>query len=81
MGERMFYRIAMPGLSPGQRRAMARVLQRAADRFEERARGIDLRVARWRKSRPDDASPVIAQTLHGVARDLRSWATRCLGGQ
>jgi hypothetical protein len=60
---------------------MARALERAADLFDERARGIDQRVARWRKYRPDDSSPVIAETLHDVARDLRSWARRCLAGQ
>ena len=79
-GEQMFYGEGMPGLSSGQRRAMARALERAADRFDERARGIDERVARWRKNRPDDSSPVVAQTLHSVAKDLRSWADRCLAG-
>jgi len=73
----MFYGRAMSGLSRGQRQAMARALERAADRFDERARGIDERVARRRKHRPDDASPMIAETLHGVAKDLRSWAARC----
>lgn len=71
----------MSGLSQIQRRAMARALDRAADLFEERARGIDQRVARWRKYRSDDSSPVIAQTLHDVAKDLRSWARRCLPSQ
>jgi hypothetical protein len=77
----MFCGRPMSGLSRGQRQAMARALERAADRFDERARGIDERVARWRKHRPDDASPMIAETLHGVAKDLRSWAARCLASQ
>jgi len=59
---------------------MAHALEWAADRFDVRACGIDERVARWRKNRPDDSSPVVAQTLHAVAKDLRSWANRCLAG-
>jgi hypothetical protein len=33
----MFYGRPMSGLSRGQRQAMARALERAADRFDERA--------------------------------------------
>ena len=32
-------------------------------------------------NRPDDASPMIAETLHGVAKDLRRWAARYLASQ
>jgi hypothetical protein len=56
---------------------MAMALRRAADLFEARADGIDQRVARWRKSRPGDDSPVVARTLHQVSGELRRWAEQC----
>lgn len=64
-------------MPPEQREAMARALSRAADLFDARAKGIDDRVATWRKDRPRDDSPTVARTLHEVARELRSWADRC----
>jgi hypothetical protein len=67
----------MSALTREQRRAMARALNRAADHFDERARHIDESMARWRKVRPRDPSPIQAATLHKVARDLRTWAGRC----
>ncbi len=57
---------------------MPSALRRAADHFEARARGTDDRVAGWRKMRPGDDSPVVAQTLHQVAAELRRWADQCL---
>lgn len=56
-----------------QRRAMARVLSRAAEVLEGRAKEIDDRVARRRKSRGDE-DEIVARTLHGVVRQLRTWA-------
>ena len=56
---------------------MARGLIRAADHFESRASRIDLTVLHWRKTRPNDDSPVIAHTSHSVARELRRWAEQC----
>lgn len=57
---------------------MATALNRAADHFEQRAVGLDDYVARWRKNRPGDDSPIVAHTLHDVARQLRKWAEQCL---
>jgi len=56
---------------------MARALNRAAQHFDFRAEAIDRQTAGWRKGRPGDSSPVVAQTLHGVARELRMWADSC----
>jgi hypothetical protein len=67
-------------LSPVQRDAMARALNRAAEHFDNRAKLIDQRVANWRKGRPGDDSPVVAHTLHGVAGQLRRWADQCVHG-
>ena len=67
----------VPALTEEQRRAMAGALNRAADHFDERARVIDQQMANWRKYRPCDPSPIVAQTMHGVARELRGWAERC----
>jgi predicted kinase len=75
--ERMFYPADMAALNHERRRAMAQALHRAAEHFEVRAQAIDQQVARWRKGRPGDSSPIVAQTLHGVARELRVWADRC----
>jgi len=67
----------MSPLTPSQLAVAARVLNRAADRFEQRALKIDERVARWRKDRARDNAPIVAVTLHDVARELRRWADRC----
>jgi len=75
--EQMFYPGRVSPLSDDQRQAMAGGLIRAADHFDGRAKGIDERVMGWRKNRPNNDSPVIANTLHGVARELRRWAERC----
>jgi len=73
----MFYPAGMPRLTQEQGKAMARALIRAAEHFEGRAQAIDLQIAGWRKGRPSDSSPAVAQTLHGVARELRKWADQC----
>jgi hypothetical protein len=75
--EQMFYSGPVSPLSRDQRQAMAEGLIRAADHFEERAKRIDETVMGWRKNRPNNDSPVIANTLHGVGRELRRWAERC----
>jgi hypothetical protein len=67
----------MSPLTPSQPAVAARVLNRAADRFEHRALKIDERVARWQRDRPRDNAPIVAVTLHDVARELRRWADRC----
>ena len=67
----------MAGLPFEHRKAMARALIRAAEHFDTRARAIDRQIEGWRKGRPGDSSPVVAQTLHSVARELRTWADRC----
>jgi hypothetical protein len=67
----------MAGLPFEHRKAMARALTRAAEHFDTRAQAIDRQTEGWRKGRPGDSSPVVAQTLHGVARELRTWADRC----
>jgi hypothetical protein len=74
----MFYCAGVPGLTQEQTQAMARALSRAAEHFEARAQAIDHQVAGWRKVRPGDSSPVVAQTLHGAARELRKWAEQCV---
>ena len=79
--ERMFYRSGVPGLTREQRHAMARALIRAAEHFEARAQAIDHQAAGWRKGRPGDSSPVVAETLHGAARELRKWADQCASPQ
>ena len=71
--------MSMPGLNEENRRAMARALQRAAEHLDNRAKSMDARITHWRKHRPDDPTPTVAETLHQVARDLRTWAQRCLG--
>jgi hypothetical protein len=73
----MFYSGSMAPLSPDQRQAMADGLTRAAEHFEARAKSLDETVMRWRKNRPSNDSPVIATTLHDVARQLLRWAERC----
>lgn len=70
--------MGMPGLSEEHRKAMARALNRAAEQFDVRAQAIDQQVAGWRKGRPGDSSPIVAHTLHGVARELRKWAEQCV---
>ena len=57
--------------------AKARGAYQIAIDFDRRAAAIDERVATWRKDRPRDDGPVVAMTLHGVARDLRRWAEAC----
>jgi hypothetical protein len=66
------------GLSEEAQKGMARALNRAADHFEERAGQIDDGVSHWRKDHARDSSPVIAQTMHSVAQDLRNWAKQSL---
>lgn len=73
----MFYSGPVAPLSHDQRQAMAGGLTRAAEHFEARAQRLDETVMHWRKNRPNNDSPVIAKTLHGVAQELRRWAERC----
>ena len=79
VAEHLFYSRSMPSLSEDNRRAMARALQRAAEHLDDRAKSMDARIAHWRKHRSDDPTATIAATLHEVARDLRTWAQKCLG--
>jgi hypothetical protein len=67
----MFYAAPVAPLSLDQRQAMARGLVRAADHFDVRAKMLDETILRWRKNRPNNDSPVVAHTLHDVARELR----------
>lgn len=64
-------------LSRRELNAAARALKRAADHFEQRALQMDDRVAGWRKDHRHDDAPVVASTLHSVARQLHQWADRC----
>jgi hypothetical protein len=75
----MFYSGPVAPLSDDQLLAMAGGLTRAAEHFEARAKSLDETVMRWRKNRPKDDSAVIANTLHGVARELRRWVEHCRG--
>ena len=61
-----------------RREAMARALDRAAERFETEAGRLDELRERRRKPHPGDDSAVVSRTLHNVARQLRSWAQLCL---
>lgn len=69
--------VAVSPLTTAQLDAAARALNRAADRFEQRAQQMDERVAKWRKDHRRDDAPIVANTLHGVARQLRQWSERC----
>jgi hypothetical protein len=67
----------MSPLTPSQLAVAARVLIERRIGSSTGALKIDERVARWQRDRPRDNAPIVAVTLHDVARELRRWADRC----
>ncbi len=68
----------MSHTSNPRRLGMAQALNRAAALFDDQAQTLEAQHAARRKSRPGDDTLVVARTLRTAARQLRSWATKCL---